>query len=265
MVNMTSETRPLRDRLGLLPDWCNPQRWLQSLEINKGPFFEGATDFNRACGKGHVSDKKFLLALTCHYAEQPEAARVRGQEFLAESVEFFFGDWRQTYVAPTGQVDPKWWQEQLEWMSPFEAGLLWGSVLGQWDYLQRLGAFPSPEGRVTTDRSAQERDLLVAIAAVIRQAPAEEVTARLDQAAAGRNKACKLAVDILRGGLARDLQHLQIAVTAYLKHYRANEFPQEMMASKVSILGTFFVHWAEKQGLAVVVLPKYLDHIVRLP
>ena len=88
MVNMTSETRPLRDRLGLLPDWWNPQGWLQSLEIDKRPFFEGATDFNRACGKVDVCDTRFLLALSCHFAEQPKAARVRGQQFISESVEF---------------------------------------------------------------------------------------------------------------------------------------------------------------------------------
>ena len=51
---------------------------------------------------------------------------------------------------------------------------------------------------------------------------------------------------MLRAALARDAVAFRVALMKWLKHYRKEEFPKEKVTEKISIEGTFFVHWAER-------------------
>ena len=62
-----------------------------------------------------------------------------------------------------------------------------------------------------------------------------------------------------------DWRHtFQKALVKWLEYYRKEEFPKEKVTKKITIEGTFFVHWGEKEGLPVTVPPEFADHIVRL-
>jgi hypothetical protein len=263
-VIMQTQTSKLKDRLGLLPQWSKPEVWLQSLDINKQPFYPGASDTERAGRKDSVCDKRSLLALACYFDEQPEQARVRGKEFITESEEFFFGEWRNTFITPEGQRDPTWWKRKFGWIDTFEAALLWGSVLGEWDYLKRVGGFPEADSTPGFDCKPQERDLYVAIGALISGASASDLSSKLDKAATGSRKSCKLLVGVARACITRDSVIVNKCLKEYLRHYKKNEFPQKDITKMISMLGTFFVHWVEKEGLPVGVPPEFADHIVRL-
>lgn len=264
MVIIKSRRTSLSARLGLLSEWCEPKRWLKSLEITKAPFPANAADYDRAWGKFDLSHKKGLLALSCYYAEDGDSARVRGKEFLEETKDFFFGDWRNTYQTAGKTLDPKWWKQEVNWIAIFESSLLWGSVLGEWGYLKRVGGFPEPDISPELDGPPQVRDLYVALGAFLSEAPRAELDCKLDKVNAGKSKICDLQVDVVRACIARDAELLNKSMLAYLKQYKRAVFPKQMMTNKVSIFGTLFVHWAEKEKLAVDVPQEFLDHIVRV-
>ena len=75
---------------------------------------------------------------------------------------------------------------------------------------------------------------------------------------------CKLLVTVIRACLSHDAVQLQKSLIDYLKHYKKNDFPKKEITKKVSIFGTFFVHWAKKEGLTITVPPEFADHIVTL-
>ncbi len=74
-----------------------------------------------------------------------------------------------------------------------------------------------------------------------------------------------LVLALLRTGLARDAAAFQRALVQWLKYYRKEEFPKVKVTKKITIKGTFFIHWAEKEGIPLTVPPEFADHIVRVP
>jgi|GEM_PF-5558594 len=101
-------------------------------------------------------------------------------------------------------------------------------------------------------------------AAFLRGASAEEIEPLLEKVQSGRSRPAKLVLALIRAGLSRDAAAFQKALVKWLEHYRREEFPKEKMTKKITVEGTFFVHWAEKEGLPVMVPPEFTDHIVRL-
>lgn len=264
MVDMNEQASPLKERLELLPEWSSPEGWVKSLKISEQPSRPNVPDHEKAFRRFSICEKKALLALSCYYAEDAEAAEKRGKEFLEETKDYFFGIWRKTYQTAEKTVDPGWWKREFFWISIFEPTLLWGAALGEWDYLKRVGTFPEPDCCPDLDRLPQERDLFVAIGGFISDAPTDELSHKLDNAKTGKSKLCNLVVEIVQACTARNPDALNKAMLAYLKYYKKTIFPKQSMSDKVSLFGTFFVHWAKKESLAVVVPPEFLDHIVRM-
>lgn len=253
----------LHERLRLTNNLWDYQAHIKGVEIVKRPR-PTATDFERACDKFNLPARLYLLALACYYSDESELAKAYGKECIQEGGEFFFGAWREEFLTPEGMVNHKWWKRELMWMEVFEAAVLWGSVLGLWSFLERVGRFPEPDNYISDSYTRQERDLYVLWAAFIRKAEPDEITHLLAPLERTRNKACRLVLALIRAGLERNANSLQKALEDWLVYYRKWEFAKQQITKKITIEGTFFVHWAEKEGLDIVVPAEYRDHIVRL-
>lgn len=253
----------LHERLKLRPQFWDHTQKLKSLDIYKTPR-TNATGFDLAWDRFHLADCRHLLALAFYYSDEHALAKEHAAECIPELEEFFFGDWRNTFQTPEKTIDPGWWKRGFIWMQVFEAAVLWGSVLGKWDFLKRVGEFPEPDGCISDGYRAIDRDLYVAWGAFLRGASPPEIEPLLEQVKAGRSRSCKLVLALLRAGLARDAVAFQKALVEWLKYYRKEEFPKEKVTKKITIEGTFFVHWAEKEGMPVTIPPEFADHIVRL-
>jgi hypothetical protein len=252
----------LRERLNLREKrWFDINCWSESLQIasTRGP---GADDFDRAWSKYSVAHTASLMGLVAYFGEQPTLAPQYGKQSLDATTEFFFGSWRETFVTEDGHPDPKFWKREFQWMDAFEGALFWGSVLGDWELLEKVGAFPEPDSNISTGFKPQDRDLYLALGAFLFHAPEEVTESKLQKAAAGPKKSCKLVVEIIRACVVRDPKSLQKAYDDFLKYYKKSEFPKEDITKKISIEGTLFFHWARKEGLELRVSPEYSDHIV---
>ncbi|MEY2427744.1 MAG: hypothetical protein QOJ40_629 [Verrucomicrobiota bacterium] len=259
---MSNTTSKLKDRLELKEkSWYDLSDWSGTLDSARklGP---NASDWERAWSKLRVANRNCQIALVAYFAEQPEVARQHGKQCLDETMEFLFGNWRETYITDEGHPDPKWWKTRFDWMEVFEGALLWGSVLGEWAVLQKAGAFPEPDSCTSDGYRPQERDLYVALGGFLHGAPRDELDALLQRASSGPSKSYKLIVESLRACVARDEPALQKSLNEFLKHYKKTDFPKNDFTQKVSFKGTFFFHRAQKEGLAITIRPEYSDHIV---
>ena len=129
--------------------------------------------------------------------------------------------------------------------------------------MKKAGDYPEPDS-FSGSYKDQERDLYVALGAFLREAPGPELDSLLEKAGAGSKKTCKSLVQMIRACVRRDALELEKNLLDYFKHYKKSEFPKEYIAKKISIEGTFFVHWAEKEKLPLTIPPEFIDHIVRL-
>lgn len=254
----------LYERLNLRPQFWDHAQKLKSLATYTTPR-TNATSFDLAWDRFHLPECRHLLALACYYSDEQALVQEHASQCISEMEEFFLGDWRNTFQTPEKTVDAGWWKRSFIWMQLFEAAVLWGSVLGRWDFLQRVGHFPEPDSCISDGYRAVDRDLYVAWAAFLRGASAAEIEPLLEQVQSGRSRPAKRVLAMLRAALARDGGALQKALVEWLKHYRKEEFPKEKVTKKITIEGTYFVHWAEKEGMAIPVPPEFADHIVRLP
>jgi hypothetical protein len=260
---MKAGTEPLYKRLHLDPKWWSYKEMEASIPLaTRLP--PKPSDFNRAWAKANLPFTRFLLSLACYYAGEIELARNHGKKCIEECDEFFFGDWRNTYKTGENQIDPGWWKRETEWMWIFECALVWGSVLGEWQFLAKVGAFPESDSYIFEDYIPQDRNMYVAIGRLLCDDSKNDLEDFLRLAEVGPRVYCRLLVPLIRAVLARDTNLFQERLTKYLRHYVSEKFPEEKFTSKISIHGTVFVHWAEKEGLAIKVPPEYADHIVRM-
>jgi hypothetical protein len=253
----------LKERLNLLAEWSDIAGWLENMRSAQR-LRSNADDYEKAWIKFQTASTRSLLTLVCYFAEDHQSAKLYGKQCLEDCNEFFFGTWRSQFTTSDKTIDATWWKRRFIWMQIFEAALLWGSVLGQWEFLKKVGTFPEPDSCISDGYRPQDRDLYVALGAFLREAPSAELETLLERASTASKKSCKLLVPVIRACLARDTALLQKALIEYLKYYKKNEFPKENITKKISIEGTFFVHWAEKEKLAINVPPEFADHIVRL-
>lgn len=251
----------LYEKLSLRPGMWDTSEMKLMVETCQKP---SSDCYDRAWDKESLPRSRSILALAHYYSDEHAIVREHASQCIPEMEEFFFGDWRNTFQTPEKIIDPGWWKRGLIWMQLFEAAVLWGSVLGRWDFLKRVGYFPEPDGCISDGYRAVDRDLYVAWAAFLRGASAEEIEPLLEQVQSGRSRPAKLVLTLIRAGLSKDAAAFQKALVKWLEHYRKEEFPKEKVTKKITIEGTFFVHWAEKEGLPVTVPPEFTDHIVRL-
>jgi hypothetical protein len=260
---MKSPVVPLYKKLRLENKWWNYEQMERSIEIS-ARLPSKASDYDRAVAKRLVPFSRFLLSLACYYAGELELAREHAKKCLEESVEFFFGNWRNTYKSEDGKVDPAWWKRHTDWMGNYECVLLWGSVLGEWKYLENIGAFPEGDSDIALDCTRQDRDLYVAVGRFLAASSNEELEMWLGLAETGPSEYCTLVAQVIRAARSRDRWRLQETLIKFLEYYKLEEFPQERFTAKISIWGTLFVRWAENECLNVNVPAEFTDYIVKL-
>jgi hypothetical protein len=262
-VNMEFQGRTLRERLGLAQEWWDYRNWEPGVESAK-LLPPNPSDFDRAWPKFSVPHRRCVLALSCYFSDEHGLAAIHGLGGLDEAIDFFFGDWRITFrVANNGLPDPLWWRQNFIWMDLFEDVLLWGSVLGRWDILRRLGEYPGPDCRVDDGYRPENLHFFMALGALLREKVECRVKA-LTGGTAGRSKSCKLASAVLEACLRRDAKSINRTLSVLLERYKRSEFPKHDITKKVCAVGTFFFHWAAKEGVAVTRPESYADHIVRI-
>lgn len=222
------------------------------------------TEFEAAWNKLNRSELRGLVALDYYLLDDPQNATLHGRACLKEADEFLFGGWRNEFKTPQGKIDPRWWKEKFTWMAVFEHCLLWGSALTEWDFVKHVSEFPEETACLSMGTKPQDRDALVAIAAILRGDSHDKCARHINRLSAGPKKGGKLLAATLKALLGMDSVAFGPSVTAYLQQYKKAEFPKDKLTKKVSIEGTVMVNWARNRGMKVETPHEFDDHVVTL-
>ena len=222
------------------------------------------TEFEAAWNRLNRADLRGLLALDYYLLNDGQNAALHGRKCLCEADEFLFGRWRSDFKTPGGAVDPRWWKERFTWMEVYEHCLLWGAALADWSFLKRVSQFPEEAACLSMGTKPQDRDALVAIAAILRGDSHDECASHINRLLAGPKKGGKLLAAALKALLDMDSDAFEPSVAAYLQQYKKAEFPKDKLTKKVSIEGTLIVNWARYRGLDMEMPAEFEDHIVKL-
>jgi hypothetical protein len=248
------------ERLGLTEEQVGIKISLELLEITR--LSKPQSNLDKAFNRFSLAVDPFLVSILYFLLEDEFSSRKYATEAVDAAADFFGGAWRSELLTAEKKVDESYGKRAFIWMEVFEAALLCGSVLGRWEFLEKAGTFPEPYSCVSDEYKNQDRDLYVAIAALLRKSPISELEGSLEKAAAGSKKSCKALVAVMRAGLARDVALFQKTLIAFLNYYKKSDFPNPDITKKISIFGTFFVHWAKKEGFVITIPPEFADHIV---
>jgi hypothetical protein len=224
---------------------------------------DDASDFDRAHRLLSTCRKKGLLALSYYYADDPASARHYAAAFLDEAQVYLFGDWRYRFNHPEGKQNPEFWKKRFDWMSVYELCVLWGSVIGDWSTLARIGRFPECDSYVGFSHKPHDRDLFLAIGAFCGGSPVSDVLKAVRRAALHRATKCRLAASALGAIATRDDLSFRKALKQLLAHHETKEFLKVDMLCRISILGTFLYHAAANAGIEVNSAVPCMDYIVR--
>jgi hypothetical protein len=220
------------------------------------------TGFEIAWNRFSRADLQGLVALDCYFMDEWENARRHAQACLKESDEFLFGTWRSEVNTPDGVINPLWWKKYFRWVGVFEHCLLWGAVLDDWDFLKRASLYPDETAFSKSGATLQDSDLLICVALLLRGESRDKCQSYLDRMSVSPNLRAKILSQALSAILEADANRLADNLAAYLRRYKAEEFPKENIMKKVSVEGTLLMHWAIHCGIQLDVPSGFEDCIV---
>jgi hypothetical protein len=209
------------------------------------------------------------LALAYFCDDQPTEARVWGQNALELLRDLFFGEWRKRGF-PADQrtfADEKHIRTKKPWLYEYRRALFWSLVLGDETALMAFAKYAGDDcadESISTDFKASDRAWYIMLARFVRGEHPSVMRPSAELIESERKKKPKLMLACLIAIATRNQQGLTDALSAYLKYFKAHEFPGPAIDDKLSIDGSILVHVAERAGMRAEIYTQFEDHIVRL-
>ncbi len=174
----------------------------------------------------------------------------------------FLGDWRASFVSDSGNGSG---HEALRrcvgMMGEFQGCILWGAVLGEWEFLRKIAEYPAEDDAIGSGLDEVDLHLFLALSSLLldRQSDLEKHLQRLTTEGGERGK---LMASVIQSLSKHDETETNEALHKYLRYFKSREFPKRNIFKKVSVLGTFVHHYSQHVGLEIKIDPKFTDHIV---
>ncbi len=257
----------LYERFGRTAKQVDSAYEIEHIETNRALMREKPDDRWIWCSS-LVSDYS-LAALREYLRENNREARKYAEGVAHSLHEYFFGRWRNE--VPTGNhgelpPDPVYQRQSRSWISDYRYGLLWCSVLGQWEELAKLSQYPGDDCPLEDiDCRPALKRLLLEIASCLKGEPRLGVSERVEKEAGASWRGQKEIAQVVDAILAKDEALASKLLTTYVKGHKKREPKYNDITATISIEATFLIHWAAHLGLSIGV-PDELDYfIVRLP
>jgi hypothetical protein len=191
---------------------------------------------------------------------------------MAESVveyadDYFFGDWRDLEPDQFPPVKPpfrKYWLYNLSWNYEFQPAYVWGSALGDWKFLKKLGGFFPDDLRLNVDQTPSNHAWMLIVAGVIRGRDWKEMKAFREtiENSKARGKREQLLLAILDAILHGTDQQLESAASEYFKYFRKSDVKQIGSFTPLMSDGSFLIHFAKKQKRKIAVPEEIADYFI---
>jgi hypothetical protein len=253
---------PLYERFGISHAGVDPKMQLETMDTSDavacGNMDAGSALFMLANGMGVVALRYYLM-------DDLVNAKKFAVGMLDVARDYFFGDWRARVTTEDHIIDPDLWHDKESWMDVYDLSLFWGSVLGRWDWLKEISAYPDDDRSMERgDTNAALRRLYIEITRHIRGENAGGSVAkkivRLDGANWRGNNFIASCLDAIRAhdAAAAD-ESLNAFFAAHAKRKRSKQ-----ITDTVSPLGTFMMNLAAHQNVRVNLRPEFSIYYVKL-
>ncbi len=222
------------------------------------------TPFNTALYLSSKVSSHSVAALDYYLLGMNREAKNVATHLLKFGPGAFLGDWRASFVSDSGKGSG---HEALRrcvgMMGEFQGCILWGAVLGEWEFLRKIAEYPAEDDAIGSGLDEVDLHLFLAISSMFleKQADLKKHLQRLMTEGGERGK---LMASVIQSLSQRDETKTNEALHKYFAYFKRSEFPKRNIFKKVSVLATFAWHYGKYVGLKPVIDPKFIDHIVRL-
>lgn len=252
------------ERLGIPGSWLKPQSTLEAIE-------DSLKNRDR---EGNEKTVREMLVFECCkvageflYLDKTDLARHWAERVVEYADDFFFGSWRDR--ALTGNMhdeapDRKWWDENATWNEPFDASLVWGSAIGNWNFLQKLGTYFHDDVTENVDQSEANWAWCLIVAGVLRQRDWDEMKALRKKIEKSRAKNEQLLLQFLEAILFGSDDQLATASKEYWQFFKKTDGKKKELFAPLAFYGNFLLRFAEKMGRQVSAPANVEDHLIRL-
>jgi hypothetical protein len=181
-------------------------------------------------------------------------------------LEVFYGTWRNKVETDDGTIDPEWWRFHLGWIELFRYGCCWAAALHDWESLEKIAQYPSPESSIDLVHvyTKEDKALFLALAGLLRNAPLESCQSWLRAASTGKKEKPQLLAEVVKALHDKDNAHFQEALTAHLRYFPQREFKKKSLTELLSLDGTTLFHFGRNRNLDFEIPEEAKDHIIQL-
>lgn len=208
------------------------------------------------------------LAFAYFADEDSPKARQWGQETVNLCRDFFFGQWRKDGYQANKKtfLDEQRIRREDLWIDQYRTALFWALVLRDerslLDFAGYAGDDCYDESHLD-DFAKSDRAWYIMLARFVRGEGRAALKPYAELIESDRKKKPKLLLAALLAIVTENGPAFNQALAAYLKYFKAHEFPEPCLQDKFAIDGTILVHLAARAGLAFEIPSAYQDHIVR--
>lgn len=205
-----------------------------------------------------------IAALEFYLLGMVQEARSTAARLPTFAVDAFLGSWRASFVSDSGLgAGHEALRRLVGMMGEFQGCILWGAVLGEWEFLRKIAEYPAEDDAIGSGLDEVDLHLFLALSSLLldRQSDLEKHLQRLTTEGGERGKLMASVIQFLS---KHDETEANEALHKYLAYFKRREFPKRNIFKKVSVLGTFAWHYGKHVGMKPVIDSKFVDHIVRL-
>lgn len=171
--------------------------------------------------------------------------------------EYLFGNWKETTPNDEKETGHEAWLRYC-WFDKYREGVVWGSVMNQWEEIQEISKYPHVS-------SVRPRDYETAyyyvLACYIRGEKSSFYAKQHEQVETGKRKREKLLLAVLDTIICGDEKTFAKEFNKYLTYFKKYEYPKDT-TEVLALDGTFLVNLAKHKGMQVQFPEKYIDHYI---
>jgi hypothetical protein len=213
---------------------------------------------------GSLVSMNIGIATRYYLLDNHQKTRQYAERTLESAEQCFFGDWRNKVTTDEGNINPEWWHGRESWLTAFRGAACWGTVLGRWDQVRKLSAYPDERRKVETlDATPALRRLVIDTARYLRGEKVQGVAKACAKLEGANWRGIDSLAAALDAVIDKDERRAQSSLNEFfLKHHKRKK--SKDVTDTVSLDGTSMVNIAKRARLNIKMAPEHEHYYVQL-
>jgi hypothetical protein len=208
-----------------------------------------------------------LISLYAFLLDEVELSREWAKRSIGFVDQHFGGEWRG--VLPTGNdrkgpPDKHYHGIHTPWDFAFRSGMLAGSLLERWSWLENLGGYLIDDICRCVDQTESNRAWYLLVAGVLRSRPWAEMTGFYEKTQNAPQKREKLLARLLHSIVEGTESDRSASTNEYFTHFKKSDRKQQDIEIMLPLDASFLVHYSRHLGRPLPVPADVTDYIVDL-